>query len=35
MDERVKEVQVWLNETYGGVPGFEKAPIDGKTGWPI
>ncbi|WP_391486857.1 glycoside hydrolase domain-containing protein [Lactobacillus mulieris] len=34
MEERVKEVQVWLNETYGGVPGFEKAPIDGKTGWP-
>lgn len=33
MDERVKEVQVWLNKTYKGVNGFEKAPENGRTGW--
>ena len=31
MDERVKEVQVWLNKTYKGVNGFEKAPENGRT----
>ncbi|MBP2057343.1 peptidoglycan hydrolase-like protein with peptidoglycan-binding domain [Lactobacillus colini] len=33
MDERVKDVQVWLNKTYGNVSGFKKAPEDGRTGW--
>ena len=33
MDERVKDVQVWLNKTYGGVSGFERAPENGRTGW--
>lgn len=34
MDERVKDVQVWLNQTYGKVSGFKKAPENGLTGWP-
>ena len=33
MYERVKEVQVWLNKTYTGVNGLEKAPENGRTGW--
>uniref|UniRef100_UPI0021A472F9 hypothetical protein n=2 Tax=Lactobacillus delbrueckii TaxID=1584 RepID=UPI0021A472F9 len=28
MDERVKDVQVWLNQTYGKVSGFKKAPLN-------
>ncbi len=30
MDERVKEVQVWLNKTYKGVNGFEKEELVGQ-----
>lgn len=34
MDIKVLEVQKWLNQTYGGVSGFEKVPENGHTGWP-
>lgn len=33
MDQRVKDVQQWLNKTYGGIKGFDKIPENGKTGW--
>lgn len=33
-DEAALAVQQWLNTTYGSVPGFEKAPENGQTGWP-
>lgn len=33
-DEAVLAVQKWLNKTYGNVPGFERAPENGRTGWP-
>lgn len=33
IDPWVLEVQQWLNETYGNVPGFGSVPEDGTTGW--
>ncbi len=33
MDERVLEVQRWLNKTYGGRAGFNEVTEDGITGW--
>jgi len=33
MDIKVREVQEWLNKTYGKVAGYEKCPEDGRTGW--
>lgn len=33
IDPWVLEVQQWLNETYGNVPGFGSVPEDGMTGW--
>lgn len=33
MDYWVQKGQVWLNSTYGNVPGFVKAPTTGVTGW--
>lgn len=30
----VLETQQWLNKTYGGITGYDKAPEDGHTGWP-
>ena len=33
MDIKVREVQEWLNKTYGKVTGYEKCPEDGRTGW--
>lgn len=32
-DDMVLAVQQWLNKTYGGVSGYEKAPENGNTGW--
>jgi len=32
-DERVRDVQKWLNQTYGKVSGYEKVTEDGVTGW--
>lgn len=32
-DPMVFETQKWLNATYGKVAGFEKAPLNGRTGW--
>ncbi|MCH4169867.1 MAG: DUF1906 domain-containing protein [Lactobacillus sp.] len=32
-DQAVLDVQKWLNATYQGVSGFEKAPENGHTGW--
>ena len=34
MDQKVLEAQQWVNATYGAVPGFKRAPEDGRTGWP-
>lgn len=28
-DERVRDVQKWLNQTYGKVSGYEKVTEDG------
>ncbi|MFT8609746.1 MAG: peptidoglycan-binding protein, partial [Liquorilactobacillus nagelii] len=33
MDQMVLATQQWLNKTYGGVSGFQKAPENGQTGW--
>lgn len=33
MDEMVLKVQQWVNINYTGMPGFEPAPENGKTGW--
>lgn len=33
MDEKVLEAQKWVNETYGGVPGYQRCAEDGRTGW--
>lgn len=33
-DDMVLAVQQWLNKTYSGVSGYEKAPENCKTGWP-
>ncbi len=32
-DPRVEEVQLWVNTTYGDVPGFTQVPVTGRTGW--
>jgi peptidoglycan hydrolase-like protein with peptidoglycan-binding domain len=32
-DERVRDVQKWLNSTYGPRPGFSPVDQDGSTGW--
>ncbi len=32
MDERVKEAQIWLNETYHGRKGFSDIEPDGRPG---
>lgn len=32
-DERVRDVQKWLNQTYGKVSGYEKVTEDGVTSW--
>ncbi|WP_369376762.1 glycoside hydrolase domain-containing protein [Streptomyces sp. cg36] len=32
-DEKVLAAQKWVNATYAAVPGFVKAPEDGRTGW--
>jgi hypothetical protein len=33
VDAKVLEAQRWVNATYGTVPGYVRAPEDGKTGW--
>lgn len=33
-DPWVANVQVWLNNTYTGVPGWELVTVDGQTSWP-
>ncbi len=33
MGEEVLETQEWVNETYGGVPGYQGCPEDGRAGW--
>ncbi len=35
MDEKVLAAQKWVNSTYGGVPGYERCPEDGTTGWGV
>lgn len=32
-DEQVLKVQIWLNDMYGDVEGFDHAPENGQTGW--
>lgn len=33
-DARIRQVQVWLNEQYGGNPAWgDNVPVTGKTGW--
>lgn len=32
-DVQVFTTQVWLNQTYGAVPGFVRVAEDGETGW--
>ncbi|PLR94623.1 hypothetical protein [Bacillus sp. T33-2] len=33
MDEMVIKVQQWVNSTYSGRYGYNRAPETGKTGW--
>lgn len=33
MTGSVLEAQQWANATYGAVPGYERCPENGKTGW--
>ena len=33
MDSRVLQTQQWLNETYGGMVGYNRVTEDGITGW--
>ena len=33
LDEKVLEAQVWVNATYGDVPGYVRCSEDGRTGW--
>ncbi|MEB6148292.1 glycoside hydrolase domain-containing protein [Enterococcus casseliflavus] len=33
-DPWVENVQTWLNEAYGSIPGWGSVPKNGKTGWP-
>lgn len=33
VDTMVEQTQIWLNETYGGRPGFGSVTVDGQTGW--
>ncbi|MBA8827297.1 peptidoglycan hydrolase-like protein with peptidoglycan-binding domain [Saccharopolyspora lacisalsi] len=35
MDEKVLAAQKWVNSTYGDVPGYERCPEDGTTGWGV
>ena len=35
MDQKVLEVQQWLNKTYGDDSRFKKVKENGQTGWPI
>src|SRR2546430_122419 len=32
-DDKVLEAQKWVNSAYGGVPGYNRCPEDGRTGW--
>ncbi|HEY4399195.1 MAG TPA: glycoside hydrolase domain-containing protein [Lactobacillaceae bacterium] len=32
-DQKVLDVQRWLNATYGGVAGYDEVDEDGNTGW--
>ncbi|MDN6411154.1 MAG: hypothetical protein L0K07_07230, partial [Yaniella sp.] len=34
-DQKVLDAQVWVNQTYGDVSGYEPAPENGRTGWPV
>ncbi|MCV7588328.1 DUF1906 domain-containing protein [Micrococcus luteus] len=33
VDQLVLSTQVWVNQTYAGVPGYVACPETGKTGW--
>lgn len=33
VDQWVLNAQQWVNRTYGGRPGFQPAPENGRTGW--
>ncbi|MEV0004578.1 glycoside hydrolase domain-containing protein [Micromonospora sp. NPDC050980] len=33
MDQKVLEAQQWVNSTYGAVPGYNRCPENGLTGW--
>ncbi|SOE03862.1 hypothetical protein SAMN06295924_1031, partial [Rathayibacter rathayi NCPPB 2980 = VKM Ac-1601] len=33
VDAWVQKSQTWVNDKYSGVPGFNPAPTDGRTGW--
>lgn len=33
MDQKVLDAQQWANATYGAVPGYQRCPEDGHTGW--
>lgn len=33
MGQMIKEVQEWINETYGGKDDFQSIPVTGETGW--
>ncbi|WP_416961167.1 hypothetical protein [Streptomyces sp. Agncl-13] len=32
-DAKVLEAQKWVNGTYGSVPGYQRCPETGTTGW--
>lgn len=34
-DPKVLDAQIWVNQTYGDVAGFESTPENGRTGWPV
>ncbi|WP_238358486.1 MULTISPECIES: glycoside hydrolase domain-containing protein [Micromonospora] len=33
VDDKVLEAQQWVNSTYGAVPGYNRCPENGRTGW--
>jgi peptidoglycan hydrolase-like protein with peptidoglycan-binding domain len=33
VDQKVLDTQRWVNTTYGAVPGYQRSPEDGHTGW--
>lgn len=33
MDQKVLDAQQWVNSTYGNVPGYQRCPENGRTGW--